>query len=49
MKTKEKFIVNGKIFNTYEEVVEYNKLFNFRVTNTETIKKGVYLISVTSI
>lgn len=45
-KTKEKYIANGKSFNSYEEVVSYAAWLELRITNTETIRKGVYLISL---
>jgi len=45
----EKYIVNGQTFKTYDEVIAYCERNNFRVTNTETIRENVYLISVSSI
>lgn len=45
----EKYIVNGQTFKSYEEVVTYCEKNNFRVTNTETIRKNTYLISITSL
>lgn len=46
---KKKYIVNGIIFKTFEEVETFTKENGYRITNTETIKKDVYLISITSI
>ncbi len=45
----ETYIVNGRKFKTYDEVIAYCTENNFRVTNTETIKNSVFLITVTSI
>lgn len=47
-KTKEKYICNGKHFPSYEEVMEYCDKRAFRITNTTTIGKGIFLIDVTS-
>lgn len=46
MKSTEKYIANGSTFQSYEEVEEYAKQLGLRITNTETIKKGVYLITL---
>lgn len=46
---KEKYIVNGQTFKSYDEVITYCEQHNFRVTNTETIRKNVYLITVSSL
>ena len=46
MKTKERYITNGTIFSSYEEVEEYASKLGMRITNTETIRKGVYLITL---
>ncbi len=43
---KEKYIANGKIFYSYGEVIEYAKENNLRVSNTQTIKKHTYLITL---
>ena len=48
MKT-DKYIVNGCIFTTFEQVIEYNKINGYRVTATETINKNTFLISITKI
>jgi hypothetical protein len=48
MKTKERYIANGKIFASYEEVEQYAKEQGLRITNTETIRKNVYLITLNS-
>lgn len=45
----EKYIVNGQTFKSYDEVVSYCEKNNFRVTNTETIRKNVFLITVNSL
>lgn len=45
MKT-EKYIADGIIFHSYGEVETYAKLNGYRVTNTETLRKGVYLITL---
>lgn len=47
-KQREKYIVNGKRFSSYEEVEDYCEKRNFRITNTTTISKGTFLIDVTS-
>lgn len=46
-KQKEKYIVNGKRFSSYEEVEDYCEKRNFRITNTTTIR-GTFLIDVSS-
>jgi hypothetical protein len=49
MKTaKEKYIANGQTFSSYEDVVKYAASISCRVANTETIRKGVYLITLNS-
>lgn len=45
---KEKYICNGKTFASYEDVMDYCDKRGFRITNTTTMRKGVYLIDVTS-
>lgn len=45
---KETYIANGKHFHSYEKVVEYAKQNSLRVSNTETIRPGVYLITLNS-
>lgn len=47
-KQREKYIVNGKRFSSYEKVEDYCEKRNFRITNTTTISKGTFLIDVTS-
>jgi hypothetical protein len=50
MKTiNKKYLCNGRSFVSYGDVIAYCELNNFRVTNTQTVKHGVYLITVTSI
>lgn len=46
--SKEKYICNGKHFSSYDEVVEYCEKRAFRITNTTTIGKGIFLIDVSS-
>ena len=46
---KEKYIVNGNIYSSYEEVIEYCKANQYRVTNTTTIRNNTYLISISSL
>lgn len=41
-----KYICNGKIFRSYDDVVTYAASINCRVSNTQTIKKGTYLITL---
>ena len=47
-KQREKYIVNGKRFSSYEEVEDYCEKRNFRITNTTTISRGTLLIDVSS-
>ena len=46
---KERYIVNGVFFPSYEDVVSYNEANRFRVVSTQTVRPGVYLVSVASI
>lgn len=46
MKKQEKYIADGRFFKTFQEVEEYSKLKNMRITNTETIRKDTFLISL---
>lgn len=48
MKAKEIYIVNGRKFSDFESALTYCESKNFRITKTETIRKGVYLITVSS-
>lgn len=52
MKTKKtirtKYICNGRRMNSYDEVLNYCSKHKFRITNTETIARGVCLINVSS-
>lgn len=48
LKQKEKYIVNGRRFSSYEEVEDYCEKRNFRITNTTTISRGTFLIDVSS-
>lgn len=43
---KEIYIADGRKFKSMEEVEAYAKSKNLRVVNTETIRKGVYLIDL---
>lgn len=47
-KQREKYIVNGKRFSSYEEVEDYCEKRNFRITNTTTISRSTFLIDVSS-
>lgn len=49
LNTKEKYIVNGIIFHSYNEVIKYCKLNNYRVTNTETVRENIYIIPITKL
>jgi len=40
----ERYIANGLKFNSFEEVEKYANENNYRISNTETIRKGIYLI-----
>lgn len=42
----EKYIANGRHFSTYEEAETYAGTLGLRITNTETIRKGVYLLTL---
>lgn len=46
---KQKFICNGQFFKSYDDVIAYCEKNNFRVTNTQAIRKNVYLITVSTI
>jgi hypothetical protein len=48
MKQKERYICNGRTFATFEEVEQYAASLGMRVTNTQTIRKGIYLITINS-
>ena len=43
---KETYIVNGRRFDQFEDVLEYVYELGMRITNTKTIKKGTYLIEL---
>jgi hypothetical protein len=45
---KETYIVNGKILHSMDDVNKYCSENNYRITNTETIRKNVCLITVVS-
>lgn len=47
-KQREKFICNGKHFQSYEDVERYCETRRFRINNTTTIGKNTFLIDVTS-
>lgn len=46
---KETYICNGRNFYSYDECVNYAASINCRVSNTQTVKKGVYLITLSGI
>lgn len=48
IRLKEKFICNGKPFQSYEDVERYCETRRFRINNTTTIGKNTFLIDVTS-
>ena len=45
----QKYICNGKIFASFDDVVTYCEEKNFRVTNAQTVSKNIFLITVTSL
>lgn len=45
---KVKYIINGKSFADFEAAEAYAKENGWRITNTETLRKGVCLLTVTS-
>jgi hypothetical protein len=45
---KERYICNGRTFTSFEQVEEYAHSLGMRVTNTQTLRKGVYLITINS-
>jgi hypothetical protein len=47
MKT-ETYIANGKHFASFEAVAEYADANGWRIANTETLRKGVYLVTLNS-
>lgn len=46
---KEKYICNGRYFKSYDEVIAYAASINCRVSNTETIRKNTYLITLNAL
>jgi len=46
MKNQEKYIADGRFFKTFQEVEDYAKSIGMRITNTETIRKNTFLISL---
>lgn len=46
---KESYIVNGKTFSSYDEVIDYCKENNYHIQQTQTVKKGKFLIFVNSL
>jgi hypothetical protein len=46
---QEQFILNGRKFKSYDLAVEYAANRGWRITNTQTIGKGIYLLTVSSI
>lgn len=43
---KETYIADGRKFQTMEQVEAYAKSKGFRVVNTETLRKAVYVIDL---
>lgn len=43
---KETYICNGRTFPSYEKAVEYAASINCRVSNTQTVKKFTYLLTL---
>ena len=43
------YLCDGRKFKTYEQVIIYCEANKFRISNTETLRPGVYLIDVRSI
>lgn len=46
---KETYICDGIRFKTYDEVLTYCEKNYFKIVNTQTLHKGVYLITVKGI
>jgi hypothetical protein len=49
MTVQETYIINGRQYTSYEDAIAYCKKQGFRVTNTSTLKVGIYLLTVTNI
>ena len=45
----EKYILNGHTFPSYDLAVEYAAQNNWRISNTQKIGIGIYLLTVSSI
>lgn len=43
---KDRYLANGRMFNSLEEVESYASENGWRITNTEIIRKGLNLISL---
>lgn len=39
---KDRYIVNGKTFESFESALTFCESQNFRITKTETIKPGIF-------
>ena len=46
---KETYICNGHYFHSYDEVVAYATSIDCRVTNTQTVSKNKYLITLSGL
>lgn len=46
---KEKYLCDGRTFKSYDEVLTFCQQQQYRVTNTQTLRPGVYLITVQGI
>jgi hypothetical protein len=43
---KERFIANGMFFPSHEAVEEYARLNDYRISNTQTIRRGTFLVTL---
>jgi len=46
---KEKYLLNGKTFDSYSEALTYYVDNHFRICNTVTISTGIFLLTAISI
>lgn len=49
MKHKETYICDGKFFDSYDDVVTYAASINCRVSNTQTVGKNKFLITLSGL
>jgi hypothetical protein len=42
----EKYICDGRIYESFDECENYAKFKGLRITNTETIRKNTFLITL---